>query len=93
LLARALAILLPGIAITVRRLPSAAADRRDRLHITHTVADVLRARMLAIGCGYPDGNDFDWLRCDPAFKLADASPIPVGTSARNRLADRPRGLD
>jgi hypothetical protein len=34
------------------------------------VADVLRARMLAIGCGYPDGNDFDRLRFDPAFKLA-----------------------
>ena len=46
------------------------ADRRDPSHITHTVADVLRARMLAIGCGYPDGNDFDWLRCDAAFKLA-----------------------
>ncbi len=46
------------------------ADPRDPLHITHTVADVLRARMLAIGCGYPDGNDFDWLRRDPAFKLA-----------------------
>ena len=46
------------------------ADRRDPAHITHTVADVLRARMLAIGCGYPDGNDFDWLRRDPAFKLA-----------------------
>jgi hypothetical protein len=46
------------------------ADPRDRDHITHTVADVLRARMLAIGCGYPDGNDFDWLRSDPAFKLA-----------------------
>ena len=29
-----------------------------------------RARMLAIGCGYPDGNDFDRLRFDPAFKLA-----------------------
>ena len=26
--------------------------------------------MLAIGCGYPDGNDFDWLRRDVAFKLA-----------------------
>src|SRR5262245_51379485 len=26
--------------------------------------------MLAIGCGYPDGNDLDWLRSDPAFKLA-----------------------
>ena len=46
------------------------ADPRDPTHITHTVADVLRARMLAIGCGYPDGNDFDRLRSDPAFKLA-----------------------
>lgn len=46
------------------------ADPRDPNHVTHTVADVLRARMLAIGCGYPDGNDFDWLRSDPAFKLA-----------------------
>jgi hypothetical protein len=26
--------------------------------------------MLAICCGYPDGNDFDRLRFDPAFKLA-----------------------
>ena len=51
-------------------LAAHVADRRDPLHITHTVADVLRARMLAIGCGYPDGNDFDWLRRDAAFKLA-----------------------
>jgi hypothetical protein len=46
------------------------SDRRDRAHITHTVADVLRGRMLAICCGYPDGNDFERLRGDPAFKLA-----------------------
>lgn len=46
------------------------ADPRDPHHVTHTVADVLRARMLAIGVGYPDGNDFDWLRSDPAIKLA-----------------------
>jgi hypothetical protein len=51
-------------------LAALIADRRDRSHIAHTVADVLRARMLAIGCGYPDGNDFDWLRRDAAFKLA-----------------------
>ena len=55
------------------------ADRRDPSHITHTVADVLRARMLAIGCGYPDGNDFDWLRCDPAFKLACGRLPDTGT--------------
>ena len=51
-------------------LAALIADHRDPAHITHTVADVLRARMLAIGCGYPDGNDFDRLRFDPAFKLA-----------------------
>jgi hypothetical protein len=51
-------------------LAALIADRRDPLHIRHTVADVLRARMLAIGCGYRDGNDFDWLRRDSAFKLA-----------------------
>ena len=45
-------------------------DPRDPAHITHTVEDVLRARMLAIACGYPDGNDFHFLRSDPAFKLA-----------------------
>src|SRR6188472_2106876 len=51
-------------------LAALIADHRDRAHITHTVADLLRARMLAIGCGYPDGNDLNWLRNDPAFKLA-----------------------
>jgi len=56
-----------GLADTLSAL---IADPRDRAHVTHTVADVLKARMLAIGCGYPDGNDLDWLRSDPAFKLA-----------------------
>src|SRR4029077_7377046 len=51
-------------------LAALIAHRRAPSHITHTVADVLRARMLAIGCGYPDGNDFDWLRRDVAFRLA-----------------------
>src|SRR5437763_5240835 len=49
-------------------------DRRDPSHITRTVADVLRARMLAIGCGYADGNDFDWLRCDAAFQVGVRTP-------------------
>ena len=63
------------------------ADRRDPLRITHTVADVLRARMLAIGCGYPDGNDFDWLRRDAAFKLACGRlQTPAVIFARSRLS-------
>ena len=39
-----------GIAQTLAAL---IADPRDPAHITHTVADVLRARILAIACGIP----------------------------------------
>ena len=38
--------------------------------ITHTLADMIRARILAISCGYEDADDLDFLRADPAFKLA-----------------------
>jgi hypothetical protein len=56
-----------GIAETLARL---IADRRDPLLVTHSVADILRARMLAIACGYEDADDLDHLRTDPGFKLA-----------------------
>ena len=45
-------------------------DHRDPNLITHTMADILRPRVFAIACGYPDANDLDTLREDPAFKLA-----------------------
>jgi hypothetical protein len=45
-------------------------DDRDPNQITHTLSDILRARIFAIACGYPDGDDLDDLRTDPAFKLA-----------------------
>jgi hypothetical protein len=34
------------------------------------MSDILRARVFAIACGYPDADDLDDLRRDPAFKLA-----------------------
>jgi hypothetical protein len=43
---------------------------RDPLRIVHSLADVIRAGIFAIACGYEDGNDLDHLRGDPAFKLA-----------------------
>ena len=46
------------------------ADPRNPLFATHSVADILRARMLAIACGYEDADDLDNLRTDPGFKLA-----------------------
>ena len=45
-------------------------DHRDPTQITHTMSDILRARIFAIACGYPDADDLDDLRKDPAFKLA-----------------------
>ena len=52
------------------RLAGLIADRRNPLLVRHSVADILRARMLAIACGYEDADDLDHLRADPGFKLA-----------------------
>ena len=66
-------LLFPGIE---RRLASAdvlascMTDERDPASTTHTYADMIRARMFAIACGYEDCDDLDALRFDPAFKLA-----------------------
>jgi hypothetical protein len=54
----------------VDTLASVIPDYRDQTQITHTMSDILRARILAIACGYPDADDLDGLRKDPAFKLA-----------------------
>ncbi len=60
------------------RLAGLIADRRNPLLITHRVADILRARMLAIACGYEDADDLDHLRTDPGFKLACGSLPDTG---------------
>ena len=52
------------------RLARCFPDRRDPARITHTLADMIRARVFAISCGYEDADDLDRLRADPAFKLA-----------------------
>jgi hypothetical protein len=52
------------------RLATLVSDPRNPLLVTHSVADILRARMLAIACGYEDADDLDHLRTDPGFKLA-----------------------
>ena len=51
-------------------LASVIPDHRTPWRVTHPLADILRARSLAIACGYADANDHDDLRRDPAFKLA-----------------------
>lgn len=52
------------------RLAAVIRDPRDPQRVTHAMADILRARIFAIACGYEDADDLDRLRTDPAFKLA-----------------------
>src|SRR6476469_1282082 len=52
------------------RLAGLIADPRNPLLVNHSVADIIRARMLLIACGYEDADDLDHLRTDPGFKLA-----------------------
>jgi len=54
----------------IDRLAALIPDPRNPDLITHTVADILRARIFAIACGYEDADDLDQLRLDPTFKLA-----------------------
>jgi len=52
------------------RLAGCIEDPRDPAAVRHTIAEMIRFRALLIACGYPDANDCDALRRDPAFKMA-----------------------
>lgn len=52
------------------RLAACIEDPRDPDSIEHTLADIIRFRLLMIAAGYEDGNDATSLRSDPIFKLA-----------------------
>ncbi len=57
-------------------------DERDPASTTHSYADMIRARMFAIACGYEDCDDLDALRSDPIRRSsypAGACPKPART--------------
>ena len=57
------------------RLAACIQDPRLPDQITHSLADIIRFRLLMIAAGYEDGNDASSLRTDPMFKMAlDLSP-------------------
>ena len=53
-----------------RRLAACIDDPRAPDRIQHSLADMLRFRLLMIAAGCEDGNDAGSLRHDPLFKLA-----------------------
>jgi Transposase DDE domain group 1 len=52
------------------RLARCLTDPRTSGRVRHTTAEMIRFRVLLIAAGYPDANDCDALRADPAFKMA-----------------------
>src|SRR5215211_7102426 len=52
------------------RLAECIEDPRAPERVRHGLAEMIRYRALLIAAGYPDGNDCDALRADPAFKMA-----------------------
>ena len=66
------------------RLARCIADPRapDRVH--HTVAEMIRFRVLLIAAGYPDANDCDTLRSDPVFKMAVGRLPETGADLRSQ---------
>jgi hypothetical protein len=60
-----------------QRLARCLADPRAPERIRHTLAEMIGFRMLLIAVGYPDANDCDSIRVDPAFKMA-VGRLPEG---------------
>jgi hypothetical protein len=76
------------------RLARFIPDQRDPTRVRHAVADMIRARIFAIACGYEDCNDFGPLRADPAFKLAcghlpETGPDLASQPTLSRLENAP----
>jgi hypothetical protein len=80
------------------RLAACVADPRLADRVVHSIADILRFRMLMIAAGYEDGNDADSLRHDAAFKLAlgrlpgEGALCSQPTISRLENLPRPRDL-
>jgi len=57
------------------RLAACLVVQRAPDQVTHSLAEIIRFRLLMIGTGYEDGVDANSLRRDPMFKMAlDLSP-------------------
>jgi hypothetical protein len=68
-----------------QRLAACVDDPRQPGKVRHAMLDLLRQRIYAIACGYPDGNDAARLAQDPIHKLMlERDPI-----AGERLASQP----
>ena len=55
------------------RLAACIDDPRDPASTVHTLADIIRFRLLMIAAGYEDANDATGLRLDPLLSICVVS--------------------
>ena len=56
------------------RLAAEICDRREPSRVIHALFDILRARILAIACGYEDADDLDHRAQRPCSQAGLRSP-------------------
>ena len=66
------------------RMASVLADRRQSGKVKHPMVELVRSRVYAIACGYPDCNDLDALRIDPVLRI-----VCGANEAADTLASQP----
>ena len=70
-------------------LAAAIGEKRDARRVTHTWRDMILRRILLIGGGYPDANDSDKLRHDPAYRMCHGeAPFEGGDAASQSTISR-----
>lgn len=80
------------------RLAACIDDPRQPGKVRHEIQELLRQRMFAIACGYPDGNDAARLADDPIHKLlVERDPVTGEALASqptlSRFENTPRRAD
>ena len=76
------------------RLAGSIRDLRNASRVQHTLVELIKTRVLAICCGYEDGNDLDRLKDDPLLKMAvgrapDSGAALCSQSTISRLENMP----
>jgi Transposase DDE domain group 1 len=70
-------------------------DNRSPVHAKHSLVQMIRQRVYQIAAGYEDCNDADFLRIDPALRLAigKGHDAGAGQSMLSRLENEVLGTD
>jgi hypothetical protein len=76
-------------------MESEMEDTRSWVHSNHTQLQMVRQRVYQIAAGYEDCNDADFLRIDPALRLAigKGDEAGAGQSRLSRLENEVLGTE